>query len=257
MVRFGRFVAVSVVVVLLGWWSASAWAATVVNHPDFSDTSDLTLNGPAIATGANVLQLTDAGHQASSVFTNLKVVNPRKPFHSHFTFNFPTGNTADAPADGLTFTVQNDPAGASALGQEGGSFGYAEDVNAPAPGITRSVAVAFNLNYGGEEHRYVEILKNGSATYLVRSEFDVCDCSPTAPVTYTGNTRYVWVDYSPKTHFLKVFISTDATKPSTPLVKKKINLLRVLGGRGYAGFTGGTGGSYVTADVKSWTLSHP
>src|SRR5262245_44975817 len=82
--------------------------------------SSLQVNGSASVT-AGVAQLTNDFGQAGSIFATQKqcITN----FHSFFDFQeTPIGNTP--VADGVTFTVQNDSRGATALGAGGGGLGY-------------------------------------------------------------------------------------------------------------------------------------
>ncbi len=80
------------------------------------------------------LQLTNGGlNQAGSAFftTPMDIRN----FTTDFTFQI-----SDAIADGMTFTIQNSSAGATALGPSGGGLGYGPDTPGGTPGIGNSIA---------------------------------------------------------------------------------------------------------------------
>ena len=51
-------------------------------------------------------------------------------------------------ADGLTFTIQNDPRGVNALGDAGGALGYGDANNNLPPAIQNSVAINFDAYKG-------------------------------------------------------------------------------------------------------------
>src|SRR5262249_44260001 len=72
--------------------------------------------------------------QAGSVFSTMRVnvVTWTNPFFIRL-----HEGTQPNPADGLTFTLQNDPRGPAALGGGGGSLGY--------EGIVNSVAIKFDV----------------------------------------------------------------------------------------------------------------
>ena len=216
-------------------------ASSALNYPDFSSVAGLTLNGNAVKSGS-VLRLTDsnpAGGEAGSAFTNKRVVDPTKSFHTNFKISMHDGS--GTPADGMAFVVQRDPDGASALGGGGGDLGYS--------GISPSLDVEFDLyDAGGEPFvPHVSIMKNGNTANHLAA----------ASTGLYGAPRYVWVDYSAATQKVKVYVSDMSTKPASKLVSKRINLARLLGGSSRAGFTAGTGGEYATQDVLKWKLTNP
>jgi len=85
----------------------------------FANHANLVNNGSALFTNT-VARLTDGqNNQAGSIFTNAKFDITR--FTTSFTFVLTGTNPI---ADGITFTIENDPAGAAALGFSGGGVGY-------------------------------------------------------------------------------------------------------------------------------------
>src|SRR5271170_2700027 len=90
------------------------------------------------------LQLTNgAENEAGSAFCTTQV--DVRGFVTDFTFQL-----SDASADGITFTLQNSAAGATALGPGGGGLGYGPDTVGGSGGIANSVAIKFDLysNHG-------------------------------------------------------------------------------------------------------------
>ena len=124
-----------------------------VSAQDISFANPTQVNGSASLAGG-VATLTTDFSQAGSIFATQKqcITN----YHSVFDFQeTPIGNTP--VADGVTFTVQNDSRGATALGAAGGALGYLF-------GITPSVASG--LDYGhdnfGEGLNSLDLLYDGS-----------------------------------------------------------------------------------------------
>jgi len=132
----------------------SAGTTTMIDHSTgFADTSDLRFNGsaglPAIASVtdsqgnsySDVLQLADGkAGEYSSAFTDpppdgTGQVQGVDTFDTTFDFTF--GTAVPPVADGFTFTLQNDPAKAMALGFPGGSLGYQN--------IKNSIGIKFDL----------------------------------------------------------------------------------------------------------------
>jgi hypothetical protein len=228
--------------------SSGASATTIISHPDFSDVSDLNLNGSATTAGVDLV-LTDTTGQAGSAFTNDPVIDPAKSFHASFTFNFPAGPSNDYPADGFTFTVQNDGRGSDAVGDAGGELGYGGSAE-----ITPSIAIGFTTGFPTGPGA-VKIMENGSNVIANNTKFVMCGCSGD-PATYSGQKRYAWVDYSSSSLVLKVFVSKKKTKPDKPFIKADIgDLSAILGSSAYAGFTGGTGGSWVEQHIIKWKVT--
>jgi hypothetical protein len=99
----------------------------------------------------DVLNITSAvNSDDNSYFFNTPQPITTGGWTASFTYVIPAGSTP--PADGITFTLQNDPRGAAALGGGGGSLGYSGGFAQPpvngANGIIRSEAVHFNIYTG-------------------------------------------------------------------------------------------------------------
>jgi len=119
-------------------------AVLVMNKPDFSDVSDLTLNGragtvdnPVFFNGKNVLRLTDDVDQSGSAFsTNTISLANDASFSTFFEFQLtdPTGGAAD----GIMFVVQTV---GNNVGGSGGNIGYF--------GITNSVGIEYDTYDNG------------------------------------------------------------------------------------------------------------
>jgi hypothetical protein len=227
----------------LGLLPATAWAG-YVNYPDFSRTDGLRLNGSASAVD-DMLRLTYDLGQAGSAFTKPAVIDPTQPIRASFEFHLHYG-----AADGMTFAIQRDPRGASALGGAGAAHGYGDG---SPDGIRRSVAVEFDLwpdTSIFEDH--VAILTDG----VTQNDFgDPVQLAPVAADIH-GGTRFAWVEYKPKTKNLSVFLSSSTTQPKTPITSATVNLRKKLGGSGRAGFTAGTGGEFAIQDIKSWKVEN-
>jgi fibronectin-binding autotransporter adhesin len=95
------------------------------------------------AIAADVLTLTEKSNGLGrSAFLNTPQ-NIANGFTTSFVYQEAAGN---GRADGVTFTIQNDPNGVNALGDAGGNLGYGTGNG--NPGIQNSAALEFNI-YGG------------------------------------------------------------------------------------------------------------
>src|SRR5207248_2178355 len=94
--------------------------------------TDLMLNGGASINGSQLLLTDGNGSEARSAFTLLP--EGVDTFDTTFEFSFKGVTPA---ADGFTFTIQNDPAGSSAVGGGGGNLGYV--------GIANSIMLKFDI----------------------------------------------------------------------------------------------------------------
>ena len=99
----------------------------------------------------DILNLTSADNgDANSYFFNTPQPLTTGGWTASFIYQYTAGSTT--PADGITFTMQNDPRGAAALGGGGGSLGYSgglsfDPVNG-TNGITKSESFHLNIFTG-------------------------------------------------------------------------------------------------------------
>jgi hypothetical protein len=215
-----------------------------------SQYGDFTLNGGAASWNPNsdhVLRLastSEGGSLARSAFlTGTTTLVSDYSFSSVFQFQI-TG------VDGLTFTMQKDPRGATALGSAGGYLGFADG------GMLPGVAVEFDTFYndgwqeGVPSGQHVGIDTNNSVASLAATS--VSNLS-------SGQTWTAWVDYNGST--MKVWASqtSDRTHPTdTPLLAYDLNLANLFSNDHdlYLGFTAGTFYTPVRIDVLYWEFNN-
>ena len=179
------------------------------------------------------LQLTNGGvSEASSAFYNTSV-NIQK-FTTNFTFQL-----SNPAADGFTFTIQN--AGLTALGQGGGSLGYA--------GIAQSVCVKFDLyNNNGEGSNSTGLYQNGAVPTT-----PAIDMTSSGVNLHSGDTMAVSMTYDGVT--LAVVV-TDAVTNASFTTSWTVNIPSIVGGNtAYVGFTAGTGSLSSSQKIETWTLA--
>ena len=177
------------------------------------------------------LQLTDNNNsEASSAFTKARYGVGM--FNTSFTVNY-----LNVGADGMTFTVENDPRGPAALGDNGGNRGYAGN-----GAIQNSVAVGINL-YG-----------SSSTSLGVDGQFQASIPLAGTGIDFTdGDTFRVDLAYDP-TKTLAETITDTRTGAVFTTSYANVDIPGILGSTsGYVGFTGGTGGLNATQQVRSWT----
>lgn len=224
-----------------------AQAALVINYPDFSDTTGLTINGNAAQVG-NVLRVTrDTFNQAGSAFsTNTVALTSGAAFSTYFRFRFTNaGGACDFPpdscgADGIVFAVQTV---SNSVGGLGGGIGYA--------GIANSVGVEFDnwFNSGLDiNSNHVGIDLNGSVASVASTNISEADLND-------GDIWNAWVDYNSVTDLLEVRLTRSAVRPAAAILSYTVDLATVLGSTdAYVGFTSGTGAAFANHDILSWQL---
>ena len=237
--------AVYVVAVML---AVAVPAAAQINFPNFSNSSAVTLNGTALITNNGidpgpVLRVVPAiFNSAGSGFASREICVTT--FSTSFRFRLP--NAAGGPdafgefgADGFTFALTGGP---QALGGLGGSMGL-ENV---APSVAVEFDTWFNPNGDDPNSNHVGINVNGDSTSVA--------VAPVPGLFNDGALWSAWIDYNGTT--LEVRVSNTGVRPAAPTLALAIDIPAILGaGKGYAGFTAGTGGATGNHDIVSWTLA--
>jgi len=204
-------------------------AAASTAHAASVDFTTLTVNGSAFAIDANTLQLTDAiGGEAGSAF--LAPISSNSTFTSSFTFTS-AGTDFDPQADGITFIIQNDPAGANALGTGGGGVGAADLTNNLGIGLRSWDNNHATIFTEGDVFNGTQPLGN----FNLGDQDDVVDVT----LAYDGSL----FSYTAFNHTTGFSISDSFAFDLT-----------TLGPKVYLGFTGGTGLSYATQQIHDWDL---
>ncbi|EMI57315.1 protein containing Legume lectin, beta chain [Rhodopirellula sallentina SM41] len=211
------------------------------SYSNFNSVAGLQLNGDARRTG-NALELTtdNLNRAGSAFFTSPIKLDQNASFRSAFSFEI-TGGGGPNGADGLTFTIQNDPREADAVGANGGRLGY--------EGIENSVAIEFDTYRNGDlevNANHVSII-SGTIFDSLRTAIPDVDLND-------GGRYYVWVDYNGVSDNLSVFLSSTPDKPALALMKATVDLGTIVGDTGYVGFTAGTGGLDNSHRIRNWSL---
>ncbi len=152
----------------------------------------------------------------------------------------------------MAFVLQN--GGLNALGDPGSNVGVPPCWDGiPCTFSTPSVAVSFRV-YGGCANHVSLVIDD----YNTGDPNSCGAATAAAPFSLYGSPVWVWIDYSAKHQLLQVYVSRTSSKPGNPvLMYNNLNLTSAIGPVAYAGFTGGTGGLYLNADVLSWQLAIP
>lgn len=217
-------------------------AATINFGMGFSMPGCMQFNGSTDLDDSR-LQLTNGEQdEAGSAFctTPINITN----FITDFTFQL-----SDAQADGITFTIQNSSAGASALGPAGGGLGYGPDNTGGAPGISNSVAVKYDLyNNEGEGDDSTGLYTNGASPTVPAT-----DMTSSGVILNSGDTMSVHITYDGTTLAMTI---TDSTVNATFSTSWPINIPQTIGGNtAFVGFTGGTGGETASQKIETWTFA--
>ena len=199
-----------------------------------NDDTNWTVQGTGFAPvmSGGLLELTDNNaNETASAFYN--IAQYIEGFKASFTYT-PGGNLA---ADGITFCLQNSPAGVSALGGGGGNLGYF--------GINNSVAFQLNLYApatGGVGYGFGT---NGTIANPYRSVVPV--------VLNTGNPINVNLYYLPGHLQVKLVDSITSDNFVTNLTVP--DFAAILGqSMGYVGFTAADGGSVASQQISNFAF---
>jgi Legume lectin domain/Chitobiase/beta-hexosaminidase C-terminal domain len=190
------------------------------------------------------LQLTNGGeNEAGSAFCTspVNITN----FTTDFTFQL-----SDAMADGITFTIQNSSAGASALGPDGGGLGYGPAAPGGTLGISNSVAVKYDLySNDGEGDDSTGLYTNGASPTVPAT-----DMTSSGVILNSGDTMAVHITYDGSNLVMTI---TDSSVNKAFTTSWPINIPQAIGGNtAFVGFTGGTGGLTASQKIETWTFAY-
>ncbi len=205
----------------------------------FAGNTSLVLNGSALINGT-ALQLTNSGaSQAGSAWLATQV--SAQNFTTDFTFQMVN------PQDGgLTFTLQGQ--GTQAIGSPGCGLGYGA-CPGQAQAIPNSIAFKFDIfNDAGEGTDSFGLYANGAAPTVPS-----IDLTSTGLNLRSGDPFHVHMTYDGST--LQVSL-TDTITGKSVSGSFSGNIPGLLGTSSvFAGFTAGSAGSGVTADILNWTYT--
>ncbi|MEM6691716.1 MAG: PQQ-dependent sugar dehydrogenase, partial [Planctomycetota bacterium] len=209
------------------------------DYVDFASVTGLTFNDDASQLGQSIQLTPNSRTREGSVFYDQAIsLAEDGSFRSAFELEIDGGVGG---ADGMTFTIQNDPRGAAALGSSGGGLGYT--------GIANSVAVQFDTYRNQAYDPNNNHVSIGVGTVESSQAFRVPDFD-----LNSGDPFYAWVEYNGNSDVLAVYVSRDSAKPQAAFLKTTIDLESVVGDQAYFGFTAATGGQTNLHKVNSWTL---
>ncbi len=202
-----------------------------------------TLNGSPIVTGGatpddDVLQLTDSNNTEGRSLFNNTLQSYANGFTAQFTYQN-NGTGAGNLADGAAFILQNDPRGATALGDTGGALGYGG-----GNPITSSVAFEMNIYQ-----------PNTIGTSFRSNGFLGGYTAPGNGVNLdSGHPISITLTYNPATYTMtqKLVDGANIATTSYPVI-----LTGTLKNNGlaYVGFSGGTGGVNSTQTVTKYSYT--
>ena len=259
-----KFCIVRGVAILAAIIAPSVAFAQSFSYPDFTNTSQLQINGSAsvINNGtSNVLRLTPASpDQAGSAFSlNTVALGSSASFSTDFRFQLTNGGgisdgtTNPLGADGIVFVLNTVSNSVGTLGQ---GVGY--------QGVPNSVGIKFDTWQDGvagfpqdsdPNGNFVAIYTNGSTQTAGLDTY-----SPVNSMK-NGDIWHAWIDYNGSSNLLEVRLADGSdVRPDTAQLSETINLsdAGILGSSPnvFAGFTSGTGGAYDNHDILSWDFNN-
>jgi hypothetical protein len=193
-----------------------------------------TYDVPPFTNGVLFLTDTNNGESLSAFFPNPLYIGA---FRASFTYQTPSRGGAD----GITFCIQNDPRGASALGGGGGELGYT--------GITPSAALELNLYTGNTEAIGYTVLTDG-LTGAGGANGNYNSLSPVSLTT--GDPINITMYYANGQANLTF---TDAVANTSFNTSVAINIPNVLGTNiAFVGFTGADGGVNSLQTISNFSF---
>lgn len=189
-------------------------------------------NGSAVSRGTSLALTTNGTSQDGSAFSST-TQDISQGFDTSFVYTVTGAQTAD----GLTFTLQNDPRGTAALGSGGGYLGYGGGTTS----IVNSAAVEFNFNQvnatGFDTNGSI-----GTPTNILNGVTLASGSPVGVHLVYNGSTLAETLTQSGNT--FSVLYNTG-------------DLQSILGGSSaFVGFTGSDGGGASTQTVSNFSFTN-
>jgi Ca2+-binding RTX toxin-like protein len=222
-------------------------------YTSFSSTDpSLRANGRAAATQGRLRVVPGVPVSAGSVWRSAaETFVADYSFSTRFSFEIsaPAGAAdADGPGgEGMTFTIQNSAAGATALGDPGGALGIG--------GIAPAFVVEFDSFLNAA-------LGDGSGSHI-GVDFPMVDTelieSVALPRFNSGGTLTAWVDYDGSLDTLRVYLNATTTKPAAPILTLPgVDLGTMFAGDHtlFVGFTAATSSAMNNHDIVAWSFTH-
>lgn len=213
----------------------------LINYEDFSNISQLKLNGDTI-TANDSLRLTSATkkQQGSAFYQQALAIDADTSFSTQFEFQLSGGTNG---GHGFTFMLQNDLEEFDVLGVNGGGLGYR--------GIENSLAIEFDTYFNHQfdpNNNHISVLQDGdnrNALAVADAPFDL----------NSGNLLTAWIDYDGDSDVLEVYLGDSPTKPEQSLLSLDIDLTTVLGEQAFLGFSAATRGPVNNHDILNWEFA--
>ena len=219
-------------------------APIAFSYSDFSSTAGLTLNGAAAQAG-NVLRLVPSSDtQSGTAYQTAAVpLNGATAFSTNFEFLVTSDPNSPGAADGFTFLLQNDVAGANALGAGGQGLGYV--------GLSPSVAVVFR----GRAPSFIGVITGGVDAADLPVPFQPSGYTAFTEGAFYDQNEFAWIDYDPSSTVLSVYLSSTSLKPGSPVMSTTVDVFGNLGSQAYVGFSAGNGGAFGSQDILNWSFT--
>lgn len=218
---------------------------TAFSFPDFSDTSDLQLNGATTQNGSRLSLTPDWDYQIGSAYFATPIeVDDLTSFQTQFQFQLPGSFYGTNGASGFTFLLQNSDRGVEALGNFGRDLGYSD--------IDASLAIEFDTfdseGFSDPNNNHVSILQNGDPASALATAGDGL------PDFNSGELLNAWIEYDGNSDRLDIFVSDSSTQPSSPILTQTVDLASVVGSQAYVGFTAATGRRFNEHAIANWSF---
>ena len=229
-------------VFLVSVLSARQAVAITFSYGDFSSTAGLTINGDAAQAGYVLRLVPNSDTRSGTAYQTTAVpLDATTGFSTSFEFLVTTD--AGNPTDGFTFLLQNDAAGATALGAGSQGLGYV--------GLSPSVAVVFR----GRNPNLIGVITGGVDPANLPVPFQPSGYATFTEGAFYNTNQFAWIDYDPSSTVLSVYLNSTSLKPGSPVMSTTVDVFGTLGSQAYVGFSAGNGGAFGDQDILNWSFT--
>ena len=234
---------IMVSVLLVSVLSVGQATAGSFSYTDFSSVAGLTTNGDAAQAGSVLRVVPSADSTSGTAYRTTAVpFSGSTGFSTAFEFRVTSANVNDV-TDGFAFLLQNDAAGATALGAAGQGLGYV--------GLSPSVAVVFR----GRNPNLIGVITGGVDPANLAIPFQPPGYATMAEGAFYDQNEFAWIDYDPASTLLSVYLDPNPVKPALPIMSTTVDVFATLGSQAYVGFSAGNGGAFASQDILNWNFT--
>ncbi len=239
---------------------AGSASAQTFGYPDFSSVAGLAMNGGAHQSGKALRVCSNINGDRGSVFYD-QPVYVSGGFATKFIFS--TSSPVSGGGNGLTFIIQNDPNGLTAMGDSGSAMGYGGFATSPTNAIDNALVIEvdtfFDSPWNDPDGNHVSIQTGGTGDCSQDHDSSIAVVSPSftlqkgphvLDIQYDGSLLAIYLDGGSKP---VISVAWSFTAGGTYLTGGPAGGLNLMsGGNAYVGFSAGSGAQAENHDILAW-----